>query len=136
MLQFLRQFFTWWNGQTLGTRFYTWRYGELVGQDEFGNLYYRSKGGQKDPALGFERRWVIYVGEVEASATPTGWFGWLHHTVDVPPTAESYRPHGWEKPYQANQTGTPDAYRPQGSTLRTGRRPAATGDYAAWSPDP
>jgi NADH:ubiquinone oxidoreductase subunit len=135
MLQFLRQFFTWWNGQTLGTRFYTWRHGEFVGEDEFGNRYYRSLGGKKDPALGFERRWVIYAGETEASATPTGWYGWLHHTVNVPPTAESYRPYAWEKPFQPNQTGTPLAYRPQGSTLRAGRRPAATGDYAAWSPD-
>ncbi|TMJ39431.1 MAG: NADH:ubiquinone oxidoreductase subunit NDUFA12, partial [Alphaproteobacteria bacterium] len=41
MINFLKQFFSWWNGQTLGLRFYTWRKGEFVGQDEFGNLYYR-----------------------------------------------------------------------------------------------
>ena len=37
-------------------------YGELVGEDEFGNRYYRTKGGKIDPTLGFERRWVIYNG--------------------------------------------------------------------------
>jgi NADH:ubiquinone oxidoreductase subunit len=31
-------------------------------------------------------------------------------------------------------TGTPGAYRPPGSTLASGRRPKATGDYKAWSP--
>jgi len=32
-------------------------------------------------------------------------------------------------------TGTPGALRPAGSTLAQGRRPKATGDYKAWSPD-
>ena len=56
-------------------------FGQLVGHDEFGNAYYRKPG--IDPALGFERRWVIYNGVSEASKTPPGWNGWLHHTVDV-----------------------------------------------------
>ena len=34
MKQFLLKFFTWWNGQTFGTQFWTSRYGELVGEDE------------------------------------------------------------------------------------------------------
>ena len=46
MLEFLKRFFTWWNGQTFGTQFYTSRYGEMVGRDEFGNTYYRTKGGK------------------------------------------------------------------------------------------
>ena len=41
MKQFLTLFFTWWNGADLGTRFYTRRHGERVGDDEFGNVYYR-----------------------------------------------------------------------------------------------
>src|SRR5206468_3005891 len=63
----LLRFFTWWNGATLNTRFYTWRFGEEVGTDEFGNIYYRTRGGAIDPALGFQRRWVIYARESEAS---------------------------------------------------------------------
>lgn len=133
-MKLLLQILTWWNGQTLNTRFHTWRNGELVGHDEFGNAYYRQKGGKIDPALGIERRWVIYAGQSEASGVPGGWFGWLHHTFDAPPTAENYRARDWEMPHLANQTGTPDAWRPQGSTLASAQRPAATGDYKPWTP--
>ena len=134
MKQFLLKFFTWWSGQTFGTQLWTWRFGELVGQDEQGNRYYRTAGGKIDPTLGFERRWVIYNGYAEASRVPPSWHGWIHHTVDTPPTADAYTPREWEKPHQPNMTGTPGAYRPSGSTLASGRRPKATGDYQAWTP--
>ncbi len=132
--QFLTEFFTWWNGQTLGTRLHTWRNGEYVGADEFGNRYYRSKAGRIDPALGLERRWVIYNGLVELSRVPPGWRGWLAHTYPVAPSEEAYRPRDWEKPGLENLTGTAMAYRPQGSALTAAKRPPATGDYAAWTP--
>ena len=134
MKLFLLRFFTWWNGATLNTLWHTSRHGELVGQDEAGNAYYRTRGGKKDPALGFERRWVIYRGYTEATSIPPGWHGWMHHTVDVPPTQENYTPREWQKPHVPNMTGTAQAYRPSGSTLASGRRPAATGDYQAWTP--
>lgn len=134
MKTFLLRLFTWWNGQTFGTQWWTWLYGEFVGVDEFGNRYYRTKGRKIDPTLGFERRWVIYNGLVEASKVPPSWHGWLHHTVDIPPTAETVRTYPWEKPHRPNLTGTPSAYRPSGSTLGQGRRPKATGDYKAWNP--
>jgi NADH:ubiquinone oxidoreductase subunit len=134
MKRFLQLFFTWWNGATFGTLLWTRRYGELVGEDQAGNRYYRTKGGAIDPSLHFERRWVIYNGEAEASVIPPEWHGWMHHTVDVPPTQESYRPYEWEKPHRPNLTGTPAAYRPPGSTLVPGHRPKATGDYKAWVP--
>ena len=70
MKTFFLRFFTWWNGQTFGTLLTTSLYGEFVGEDEFGNRYYRTKGGKIDPALGFERRWVIYNGVAEASSVP------------------------------------------------------------------
>ena len=75
MKQFFLKFFTWWNGQTFGTQLWTKRYGELVGQDEQGNLYYRTRGGVVDPTLGFERRWVVYNGYAEASRIPPSWHG-------------------------------------------------------------
>ena len=133
-MRWLAQLFTWWSGQTLNTRLNTWRHGELVGHDEFGNAYYRTRGGKLDPVLGFERRWVIYAGESDASMTPPGWYGWLHHTVDIAPPQETYQPRSWQLPHQPNLTGSPAAYRPHGSTLRDGERPAATGDYDAWTP--
>jgi NADH:ubiquinone oxidoreductase subunit len=131
---FFTRVFTWWNGQTFGTQVWTSLYGELVGEDEFGNKYYRTKGRKIDPALGFERRWVIYNGYAEASAIPPSWHGWIHHTVDVPPTDEKYVARAWQKPHRPNPTGTPAAQRPTGSTLAQGRRPKATGDYKAWVP--
>ncbi len=134
MKLFLLRLFSWWNGATLNTLFYTRRHGELVGRDEFGNEYYQTRGGAICPALGFVRRWVIYNGLAEASMTPPGWNGWLHHTVDTPPTQEDYRLREWERPHQGNQTGTPLAYRPSGSTMSSGRRQASEGDYRAWSP--
>jgi hypothetical protein len=62
MKSFLLKVFTWWNSQTFGTQLWTWRFGEQVGEDEFGNRYYRTRGGKIDPTLLFERRWVIYNG--------------------------------------------------------------------------
>lgn len=124
------QLFTWWNGQTLGTRFFTWRKGHFVGEDEFGNRYYSNPN---IPPHG-ERRWVVYGGESEASSVPASWHGWLHYTVDVPPTEETYQVREWERPHEANKTGTPGAYRPAGSTLTPASRPHATGDYEPWTP--
>lgn len=86
MKSFLLRLFTWWNSQTFGTQFWTWMYGERVGEDEFGNCYYRTRDGKIDRTLGFERRWVIFNGYAEASAIPPSWHGWIHHTVDMPPT--------------------------------------------------
>ena len=127
--EFLLRYFTWWNGATLNTLFYTRRHGEFVGHDEFGNAYYRSKGGAIDPALGFDRRWVIYNGVSEASMTPPGWNGGLHHTVDTPPTEEDYKPHPWPLPHIGNPTGTRRRFAPTGrrfAPARASRRAATT----------
>lgn len=130
MKKFWLQFFTWWHGETLNTRFHTWRKGTKVGEDDAGNVYYQ--GGMDSE--GRVRRWVIYNGLVEASKIPPGWHGWMHHKVDTPPVDENYRPHEWQKPHIPNLSGTPFAYRPQGSTLRNEDRPRVTGDYDAWTP--
>ena len=125
-MKFILQFFTWWNGQTLGTRFFTWRKGRKVGQDGQGNIYYRDKADQ--------RRWVIYNGLAEPSRVPPEWHGWLHFTQSMPP-GEDIELRDWQKPHKPNMTGTPDAYRPDGSLLKPGKRPPATGDYEAWTPE-
>lgn len=134
MKKLLLQIFTWWHGQTLGTQFHTSRHGELVGEDQFGNRYYQTRGGKTDPTIGVVRRWVVFKGEIEATSVPPGWHAWLRNTTDVPPSKDGYQPREWQKDWQPNMTGTPLAYRPKGSTLATGQRPAATGDYEAWSP--
>ena len=126
MKKFLLQFFTWWNEQTLGTRLWTWRKGELVGKDETGNQYYRERGGR--------RRWVVYNGEAEASRIPPGWHAWMHYRVDDPPEG-IYKPREWEKPHEPNLTGTARAYRPPGSVLNPKPQTPARSDYEPWRPE-
>ena len=130
----LLRIFTWWNGQTVSLALYTARSGTYVGSDELGNKYYRAMGPLIDRSVGPERRWVVYNGYADASKVPPGWRGWLCHNVDVPPSEEDYKPRAWQKPHVENQTGSPDAYRPKGSQLSWGARPAATGDYVPWTP--
>ena len=123
---FLIEIFAWWRGNTWGTRLWTRLRGTEVGSDAEGNRYFQGTDG---------RRVVVYNGPAEASRIPPGWHGWMHHRTDEVPTADSYKPREWEKPHQANLTGTAAAYRPDGSLLAKGERPKVTGDYEAWSPE-
>ena len=115
----------------LGTRLFTFLRGQPVGRDAAGNQYYQERKprgpGQR------QRRWVIFNGPEEASVVPAEWHAWLHYTVDAPLTEMPRQP--WQKPHLPNLTGTPLAYRPPGHDYKGGHRPAATGDYEAWSPD-
>ena len=132
-MQFLKQFFTWWNGQTWNTRFYTWRKGIYVGQDEQGNKFYKAKSVVPDSIP--ERRWVIYSGYSEGSKVGPGWHGWLHNRVDVAPPNENYTPREWQKPHEENLTGTVGAYHPPGSIAVGGRPLPRAADYQAWKPE-
>jgi NADH:ubiquinone oxidoreductase subunit len=123
----LKQFFTWWDGATIGTAVFTRRHGSKVGSDESGNVYYQSKDGK--------RRWVIYNGSNDASRIPPDWYAWMHRLIDgLPDEALPPTPAFLKEP-TPNLTGTPRAYRPAGSLERGGRRAAASGDYQAWTPD-
>jgi NADH:ubiquinone oxidoreductase subunit len=124
-MSFLSQIFTWWNGQTLGTRFHTWRHGKAVGEDQSGNLYYQNADGS--------RRWVIFNGEAEASTVGPEWHGWLHHTWQEPPTVAPRQPKAWEKPHNPNLTGTNLAYRPPGSIEHVAPKNLRH-DYEPWTP--
>jgi len=115
---------------SFGTWLFTQLHGEAVGTDEFGNRYFldpRTKGGKR------ERRWVLYKGTPEASKVPPDWQAWLHGIAKAPPVGEQgHQP--WQIPYEPNLTGTEQAYRPPGHTLRGGHRAKATGDYEPWTP--
>lgn len=109
-----------------------WSQGEYVGDDQFGNKYYRAK-----PRKGYnhDRRWVHYKsGNVEASEVPPEFHGWLHHQTNQFPLAQNGFRQAWQKPHQQNLTGTTLAYKPTGHQLSTGQRNRATGDYEAWTP--
>ena len=124
-MKFLLSLLTWWNGQTLNTRFHTWRKGVKVGEDAQGNVFYRSHDTKK--------RWVIYNGEIEASRISPDWHGWLHHTWNTTPEEQPLAHKAWEKPHQENLTGTPNAYVPAGSLRRAD--PVPRRDYEAWQPE-
>ena len=113
---------------SIGTRFYTWRFGERVGEDSFGNIYYRHKNSSLD------ERWVVFPGAVEASAVPPEWHAWLHKSVDQPPSDSTPRA-AYAKPHEPNHTGGGGAYRPPGHDYQGGARAAATGDYEPWRPE-
>ena len=130
----LKAIFTWWGGATIGARHQIHRGSECVGEDDFGNRYFETcqKRYEYD---GRARRFVIYRGYADASKVPADWHGWLHHTLAQPPTQAPFPRRAWEKPHQANLTGTTSAWRPRGSIARGGDRQRATGDYEPWTPD-
>jgi NADH:ubiquinone oxidoreductase subunit len=131
-MSLIKQFFSWWSGQTWGTRFYTWRKGEYVGADSVGNRYYRAPSAI--PRSIAERRWVIYNGYSEASSIPPGWHGWIHHKVDRPPSAHDTPDWDWQKPHLPNLTGTAAAYRPPGSIVGRGEPVPPPREYQPWRP--
>jgi NADH:ubiquinone oxidoreductase subunit len=123
----LKQIFTWWDGATIGTALFTWRQGQKVGSDVYGNVYYQSKKG--------DRRWVIYNGPNDASRIPPDWYGWMHRQIEDLPDKALPPVRKFQKPPTPNLTGTPNAYRPSGALERGGQRAAASGDYEAWIPE-
>jgi NADH:ubiquinone oxidoreductase subunit len=124
----LSKIFTWWNGATVGTALFTRLNGDEVGRDDAGNLYYESKGTPP-------RRWVIYSGSNDGSRVPPEWQAWLRGTIAELPDKALPPPRSFQKPAEANLTGTLAAFRPDGA-LGSGKiRPASTGDYQPWIPE-
>ncbi len=103
MLTFLKKIFTWWNRDTFGTRIKTILFGKLIGSDEYGNKYYKSKNG---------KRWVIYANEIDASKIPVEWYSWIHFMPNKIENIHKLEKHDWQKPHQPNLTGTDSAYYP------------------------
>ena len=128
----LAKIFSWWSGATLGAMFDVGRRADKVGEDDFGNRYFE----ERKPSLnGRKRRYVLYKGLAEPSKVSADWHGWLHYTYEKPPTEAPLPRRAWEKDHLPNLTGTLLAYRPKGSLANDAKRPEATGDYEAWSPE-
>ena len=120
--------FTWWNGDTWGTKLFTWMRGDEVGRDDAGNIYYQSK---KKPS----RRWVIYSGANDGSRVPPEWQAWLKGTIEELPSQALPPVRSWQKKAEPNLTGTMAAFRPDGALGSGKARPASTGDYQPWIPE-
>ena len=125
MIRFILQLLTWYHGQTLGTKIFTWRNGVKVGEDELGNKFYRTKDDKK--------RWVNFADFPDPTIITPDWHGWLHHSWDEPPSETPLKHKYWEKAKLENQTGTALAYVPAGS-LRNPQREERR-DYDAWQPE-
>jgi len=129
-VSFIKRIFTWWNGSTFGTNLQIRSKATKVGEDAYGNTYYEeNKVGYE----GRKRRFVTYTGYADASRVPPVWNGWLHYTIDEPPSDKDVR-HDWQTDYEPNLTGTVHAYKPKGSLDRGGVRDKVASDYEAWDP--
>jgi NADH:ubiquinone oxidoreductase subunit len=90
-----------------------------VGNDEFGNEYFKNKNG---------KRFVAYNGAAEPSKIPFEWHGWMHYTTDEIPV--NIHKFSWQKIHLPNLTGTQYAYSPdQSSDKKT------SSTYEAWKPN-
>ena len=122
MINFLKQIFTWWYKQTLGTFIYTLFTGKIIGRDQFGNKYYSNSKG---------RRWVIYKDNIESSKIPPDWHSWIHFLKINKPSA-SEKKFLWQKQYEENLTGTSRAYKPEGSLTSDLKKNMKK--YETWKP--
>ncbi len=120
-INFLKSIFTWWTSQTVGTFLFTLFSGTCVGQDQFGNKYYKNKNDSK--------RWVIYNGEVESSRIPPEWHLWIHKTSHSTPDKISFSNHIWIKDHHENYTGSKMAYSPS-ANLKNKKK-----TYSKWDPE-
>ncbi|MBT5541158.1 MAG: NADH:ubiquinone oxidoreductase subunit NDUFA12 [Alphaproteobacteria bacterium] len=97
----------------------------MVGEDSLGNQYYEQP--RKPNALR-SKRWIIYNGTPEGSKGSPQWYGWLHHTIQQPPSSKNEIRYKWQKPPQPNLTGTVFAYKPPVLPSNTPL------DYTPWNP--
>ena len=111
-MAFLKQIFTWWHKQTIGTFILTLFTGKLSGIDQFGNKYYSSSKG---------KRWVIYKDNIESTKIPPEWHLWIHFvSKNVPP--DNIKKFPWQTEHQENLTGTKGAHKPEGSLLSESKK--------------
>ena len=125
MAGFFKRLVGWWDGQSFGTALWSWRHGQEVARDDLGNVYYRNADDS--------RRWVFYPGDNDASRVPPEWHGWLHFTIQQPPSLVPLTRRAWEKAPKHNMTGSDEAFFRKGSLRRADVVPES--DYEAWSPE-
>ena len=108
----LKQIFIWWYRQTIGTFIYTLFTGKFIGIDEFGNKYYSNSKG---------KRWVIYKDKVESSKIPPEWHLWIHY-LSINKPSKDINKYNWQRKHEENLTGTPRAYKPEGSLFSDSKK--------------
>ena len=124
----LKYLFTWWNGSTVGTNFFTFFKGNKVGEDYLGNSYYESKDQEK--------RWCIYRDQSEASRISPEWNSWLRYISNNVP-ANNNITYDWQRLFKGNASGLDSAYRPSiiGAERVNKDLNEHKSDYKAWKPE-
>ena len=112
-----KQIFTWWHRGTLGTFLKVLFYGKLVGKDDYGNKYYKSK---------IDERWIVYSNNADASKITSDWYLWMHHTINEIPN-DKLKKYLWQKPHKENLTGTKNSYKPNTISKKNIKK-----KYEAW----
>ncbi|HCR86452.1 MAG TPA: NADH:ubiquinone oxidoreductase subunit NDUFA12 [Alphaproteobacteria bacterium] len=120
---------------SIGTKLFTLFFGQKVGEDVFGNIYYQTRKPQSTVGrYNKNRRWVIFNGKNEPSKVPAEWHGWLHFSFDEIPDIK-VKGYYWQKSHTPNLTGSDLMYLPYGHKESIGKREKATGDYKPWKPN-
>ena len=124
----LKYLFTWWNGNTVGTKLYTYLKGKKVGEDYLGNSYFESKN--------LESRWCIYRNQSEASRISPEWNSWLRYISNAVPTSDNTT-YEWQKRFDGNATGLGSAYKPTITGVGRSKEDLEhyQSDYKAWKPE-
>ena len=124
----LKYLFTWWNGNTVGTKLYTFLKGKKVGEDYLGNTYFESKNQ--------ESRWCIYRNQSEASRISPEWNSWLRYISNTIPTSDKTT-YAWQKRFDGNATGLGSAYKPSARRAGPSKKDFEhyQSDYKAWKPE-
>ena len=125
LLKFL---FTWWNGNTVGTKLYTYLKGKKVGEDYFGNYFYESRDKRN--------RWCIYSYQSDASKISPEWNSWLRFITNSCPIDEAMT-YEWQKRFSGNLTGLDGAYKPEilSANKKNEDLDRYQSDYKAWKPE-
>ncbi|XP_064605284.1 NADH dehydrogenase [ubiquinone] 1 alpha subcomplex subunit 12-like [Liolophura sinensis] len=108
------------NGGVMGSLLQLYRtdelkWGDLVGEDKYGNKYYQNKY-----YFVGRSRWVMYKDsagmDYDGSMIPPEWHRWLHYIGDEPPTKVAPVTRKWMIDHEENMSGTPGQYVPYSTT--------------------
>lgn len=91
----------------LGLKLYVRFFCKIVGNDQYGNIYYETKKAKN--YWGNQRRLCIFKGTPEASKIPAEWYTWIHNLTDKPIPTATYP---WILPHLSTLTRSIFRYTP------------------------
>jgi len=58
------------------------------------------------------KRWVLYMDEIDASKISNDWYSWIHFIKNKIEFDTKVKKYPWQKPHVSNLTGTKESYHP------------------------